>query len=68
MSNKTIRNKLFLYLQHNINKFEELTAIFMKYLLSLLGLEEDKTVQLLWKLKEDWIDHEEIIDRLVDRP
>lgn len=68
MANKTIRNKVFLYLQHNISKFKEVTAIFLKYLISLLGLEEDKTIHLLWKLNEEWVDHEEIIDRLVDHP
>jgi hypothetical protein len=40
----------------------------LKYLLSLLGIDQQKTVHLLWNLREGWVDHEEVIDKLVDYP
>lgn len=37
-------------------------------MISLLHIDENKTSRLIEKLREDWVDHEEIIDKLVDYP
>ena len=68
MSNKKTRNKVFLYLENNLNEFSQLTQEFLKYMLSLLGIDRERTIKLLWGLKEGWVDHEEVIDKLVDYP
>jgi hypothetical protein len=37
-------------------------------MISLLNMDEKKTVKLIWQLREGWADHEEIIDKLVEFP
>ena len=35
-------------------------------MLSFLRIDKSKTVNLLWSVRSSWVDHEEIIDQLVD--
>lgn len=37
-------------------------------MISLLNMDEKKTVRLIWMLRDGWADHEEIIDKLVQFP
>jgi hypothetical protein len=37
-------------------------------MISLLNIDEMKTSRLIEKLRPEWVDHEEIIDKLVDHP
>jgi hypothetical protein len=68
MSNRRIRLKIFSYLENNLNEYAQLTQEFIKYLLSLLRMDQAKTIKLLWGLRSGWVDQEDIIDKLVDYP
>ena len=35
-------------------------------MLSFLRIDQKRTVNLIWQLKSGWIDHEQIIEQLVD--
>lgn len=37
-------------------------------MLSFLRIDQEKTIRLLWVIKRTWLDHEEVIDLLVDYP
>lgn len=50
--------KVFNYLENNINDCPELTTEFIKYLLSLLRIDQTKTTKLLWQMRSGYVDHE----------
>ena len=58
MLNKKIRMKVFSYLENNLNDCPELTNEFIKYLLSLVRIDQTKTIKLLWQTRSGWVDHE----------
>lgn len=37
-------------------------------MISLLNIDEKKTSNIIEKLREEWVNHEEIIDKLTDFP
>lgn len=59
---------MFLYLSHNLHEFQELTIAFLNNLLSFLRIDQVKTVQLLWSLRKEWVETEEVIDKLAEYP
>ena len=63
---KKTRSKVFLYLENNLSEEQDLTTAFLKYMLSFLKIDKQKTVALLFSINPSWVDHEDVLDQLVD--
>lgn len=37
-------------------------------MISLLRIDEARTIKIIWNLKQNWINNEEVIDKLIDYP
>jgi hypothetical protein len=57
MTHRKLRTKVFLYLENNLNDFRPLTLDFLKYMLSFLRIDQERTMKLLWNIKKEWVDH-----------
>lgn len=64
MKNKKIREKIFLYLDKNENEYQGVAKQFIKNIISLIYLNEERTFELLINLKDEFSHYETIISNL----